>query len=213
MPENTIPTTSVFATKNTNASDVKKLIAAAVERATPDGRFPSELWGNPEFGEIGESRGWLIARRAWLEVNMPERLLEVPVIDWKNDEQVRKVGKMLSAHRDAHGTEGDSWGELMVMTGLSEGKCRKAWELATGQKSLGHRTGKGGQFAYRDPELYLEHRKAEGAHIPSDYVGKPPVEKLLNAKGKDGKIVRAQRAASPAKAAERKAERAKRVAS
>lgn len=213
MPENTIPTTSVFATKNTNAKDVSKLISAALEQATPDGRFPSELWGNPEFGGIGESRGWLIARRAWLQVNMPSRLLEVPAINWKDDEQVRKVGKLLVEHRDAKGEDGDSWGELMVMTGLSEGKCRKAWELATGRKSLGHRTGKGGQFAYRDPELYLEHRKTQGAHIPSDYVGKPPVEKLLNAKGKDGKVVRFQRAASTTNAQERRAERAKRTAS
>lgn len=209
MPTKTkIPTTSPFATKNTNADHVKKLIAASLEQASEDGTFPSALWGQAEFGGIKESRGWLIARRAWLEVNRPEALVEVPAgTDFSKKPadggvSLRKFGKQLHDLRgDGHG---DSWGELMVRTGLSEGKVRRAWEAAPDEsgnfkKSEGHRTGKGGRMLADNPEIYLGHRQQEGGHIPTELQKRPrevQVEDLLNAKDPEtGKVVRFQRPA------------------
>lgn len=209
MNAKNIPTTSPFATKNTNAKHVSALIAAALAQANESGEFPSTLWNNPEFGNIGESRGWLIARRAWLEVNQPKALVAVPAgTDFSKSPadagaSLRKFGKTLHNLRgDGHG---DSWGELMVRTGLSEGKVRKAWSSSGDHEDRGHRTGKGGRFMADNPEIYLEHRKAEGGFVPvglekrnSEIV----VEDLLNAKNADGKIVKFQR---PAKRSAKKA--------
>jgi len=196
-----IPTTSPFATKNTNSAHVEKLIAAALATASETGEFPAVLWGNPEFGNIGESRGWLIARRAWLEVNRPKALIAVPAgTDFSKSPadggvSIRKFGKILEEFR--HDGNGDSWGELMVRTGLSEGQVRRAWTTVGAKKDVGHRTGKGGRFVADNPEFYLAHRKAEGAHIPVDLtkrVREVQVEELLNAKDPvTGKVVRFNR--------------------
>ena len=208
MPTITIPTTSPFATKNTNAKHVAALIAAALEQASDTGEFPSTLWNQAQFGNIGESRGWLIARRAWLEVNRPEALIKVPAgTDFSKSPadggaSIRAFGKVLEEQR--HDGNGDSWGELMVRTGLSEGKVRRAWAAVGAKKDIGHRTGKGGRFVADNPEFYLAHRKAEGAHIPTDLskrVREVKVEELLNAKDpKTGKVVRFQRPAKRAAA-------------
>jgi hypothetical protein len=211
MPTSTVPTTSPFATSATNAADVKRLIAAGLEHT--DSTTGEIDWaGMPEAvrpfdeggkGPIGYSRAWLIVRRAWLEVNQPKSVVTLPVVDASKladgdnlkDATNRAWAKVIQPLRD----EGISWGEISVRVGKPESKVRACFKATGNRKDLGDRIGKGGRFAYDEPEFYLEHRRQEGAHIPTDLKGKPKVEQLLNAKNAQGKVVKFQRAAEVAK--------------
>lgn len=201
-----VPTTSPFATKDTLAKDVTKLIAVGLEHTDeageidwagmPDAVRPFDEGGK---GPIGYSRAWLIVRRAWLEVHNPKSLVVLPTVDAAKvaegdtlkDATTRAWSKLVQPMR----AEGCSWGEIAVRCGKPESKIRACYRATGSHKDLGDRIGKGGRFAYDEPEFYLEHRRAEGAHIPTDLSGKPKVEQLLNAKDpKTGKVVKATRA-------------------
>jgi hypothetical protein len=212
MNAKNIPTTSVFATAHTTAKDVSALIAAGLEacdesgeidwQAMPEAVRPADMGGK---GDILYSRAWLIVRRAWLEVNQPKSLRELPVVDPSKvaagdtlkDATNRAWSKVIQPLR----AEGLSWGEISVRVGKPESKIRTCYRATGNHKDLGDRIGKGGRFAYDDPEFYLEHRKVEGAHIPTDLKRKPKVEELLNAKDpKTGKVVKLQRSTATPKA-------------
>lgn len=177
MPE--IPTTSPFATANTNAEDVKELIEVGLEHMKPNGAIEwSEVGG--ETG-IGYARGWLIVRRAYLEAFNPGALEVLPT-DPDKDREFRKQCDHVINMRDNMKL---SWGEIMVRLGKSEGQVRKLYRKNGLKKDLGLRIGKGGRFAYDDPVLYLDNRKQEGAHIPLDHKGRPTPEMLLNFHAKE----------------------------
>jgi hypothetical protein len=199
MPEITIPTTSPFATASTKSADVKRLIAGAVEHHT-EGRidwktmpasarpFNVSDGSNP----IGYNRAWLIAWRAIFEVEAPDALVTLPARTADDAKSDIAWSKVISPMREK---ELMSWGLISVLTGIPESKVRKCFRATGNKKDLGLRTGKGGRFAYRDPELYLAHRKAEGAQVPVLLDHRPDVSELLNAKDADGHVVRFQRSA------------------
>lgn len=206
MNAKNIPTSSPFATKATTSADVKRLIAVGLEHTDPSGEInwhefpeavrPADMGGK---GSILYSRAWLIVRRAWLEVNEPSGLTTLPVVDpakvaagdTLKAATNRAWSKVVQPMRDA----GMSWGEISVRVGVPESKVRACFTATNSRKDLGDRIGKGGRFAYDEPEFYLAHRKAEGAHIPVELKSKPKVEQLLNAKDpKSGKVVKATRA-------------------
>ncbi len=201
MPNNTLPTTSPFATAKTNAEDVARLIAAGLDHMEAGGDIhwadmPEAVRPfNVDGGQlpIGYSRAWLIVRRAYLEVNEPSALVTLPTNADAVKQQLAQSKVIVPMRNEAQ----LSWGEIAVRCGKPESHCRKVYTKTPGMKDLGLRIGKGGRFAYDEPEFYLEHRKGEGAHIPNDgsVKGRPKVEQLLNAKGEDGKIVRFQRSA------------------
>lgn len=200
MPESTIPTSSVFATKDTSAKEVAALITAGLEHMKSDGTIDWKAMPqasrpfNVADGSlpIGYSRAWLIVRRAYLEVHQKSALVQLPARKGDKDADDRAWSKVVSPMRT---DEALSWGEIAVRCGQPESKVRKVFKDTGAKKDLGLRIGKGGRWAYDEPEFYLEHRKAEGAEIPSDLKGRPKVEQLMNAKGADGKIVRFTRSA------------------
>jgi hypothetical protein len=213
MNAKNVPTTSVFATANTNAVDIRALIADGLENTDQSGEInwkamspkvrPADVPGGS--GKILYSRAWLIVRRAWLEVNEPSALVTLPEVSEKDC----LPGEALSACKNRVWSklvqplrDGDhSWGEIAVRCGKPESKIRASFRATQSRKDLGDRIGKGGRFAFDEPEFYLEHRKAEGAHIPVEVKSKPKVEQLLNAKDpKTGKVVRFQRVATGKKA-------------
>lgn len=191
----TLPATSPFATKETVAADVSALISAAAEHVGPDGvidwkNFPQAVRPFDVAGgslKIGYSRAWLIVRRAWLEMNDPKSLTKLPAATGDKDATNRAWSKVISPMRDEQQL---SWGEISVRVGVPESKIRTCYRATGAKKDLGLRIGKGGRFAYGEPEFYLEHRKDEGAQIPSDLKGKPAVEQLMNAKNAKGEVVR-----------------------
>lgn len=193
--------TSIFSTKDTNSDDVGFLVDNC-DTLAPEGVFqPSAL---PEDFPIKYSRAWLIVRRAWIEANAKNLL--VNVTKKQVDAAQKKYGDQYDEKRHVWGpivenlrdSEKLSWGEIAVRCGMAESKVRASYRALGAKKDIGLRIGKGGKFAYGDPELYLEHRQVEGAMIPADYKGKPKPEDLLNAKNADGKVVKAKRAASAA---------------
>lgn len=174
MSKNEVPTTSPFATANTNADDVKALIEVGLEHMKPNGAIEwSEV---ADQTDIGYARGWLIVRRAYLEAFQPSSLEVLPT-DPDPDKQFRKQCDHVIHMRDVQKL---SWGEIMVRLGKTEGEVRKLYRKNGLKKDLGLRIGKGGRFAYDDPTLYQENRKVEGAHIPLDHKGRPTPEMLLN---------------------------------
>lgn len=200
MPNSTIPTTSVFATKETDAKDVAALIKEGLEHMDADGTI--DWKGMPQATRpfnvsdgslpIGYSRAWLIVRRAYLEQFQPKALVTLPARTADKDASDRAWSKVVSPMRTDQLL---SWGEIAVRCGVAESKVRKVFKDTGAKKDLGLRIGKGGRFAYDEPEFYLAHRKAEGAEVPSDLKGKPAVEQLLNAKDANGKVVRFTRSA------------------
>lgn len=98
-----------------------------------------------------------------------------------------------------------SWGEMSVRTNWPESTCRNVWRKVNPQKDKGLRIGKGGRFAYGDPQLYLDNRRKEGAHVPADFKARPKPEDLLNYKAPEsmarGKVAGKPKAAAPAKKA------------
>lgn len=174
--------TSIFSTEDTPAEEVSALLALTAELAPDAG---SDLnWAELQNAcpSIGYSRGWLIARRFQLEQHSPEVC-----------ERLVKAGKADAETQRAHGNKFHharmnlqlSWGEIAVRFGVPESYVRACFKLAGVEKDLGLRIGKGGRFAYGDPTLYLENRKAEGAQIPVDVKGRPRLEQLLNYKQED----------------------------
>jgi hypothetical protein len=134
------------------------------------------------------SRAWLIARRYQIEKYSPQLIKDLPQLPKEDAEGRFKHGKVFHADRMSSLL---SWGEIMVRHACTEGYVRACFELAGVEKSRGLRVGKGGNFLYKDPTLYLDNRKAEGAQIPVDLKGRPMVEQLLNFKAKDGDSVSA----------------------
>lgn len=176
---------SVFATSKTSVEDLQALHDVALPLMVASGGIVK--WGVIEKATgIGYSRGWLIARRWYLEQNAPATLIDMDkliaakqsaTIDF--DAAVRLVASpMIQAMYDDQKL---SWGEIMVRLGWTEGRVRKTYEATGAKKTLGLRTGKGGNFAYRDGSLYTEHRVKEGAQIPVTLKRRPVVEDLLNA--------------------------------
>jgi hypothetical protein len=200
MPAITIPTTSVFATKETPADEVAKLIAVGLETMRPGGVVN---WDALEgLTSIKYSRGWLIVRRAYLEVHGPELLTTLPAQREGEhpDAYLARIGRDLVAMRSA----AMSWGELAVRVGKPETFVRKAFKAGGVQKDIGLRIGKGGRFAYNDPTLYQEHRVKEGAIIPAELKGRPSTADLINAE--EHKALKAKVAERVAKAKAAKAE-------
>lgn len=175
--------TSPFATDNTPAEEVHTLITTGL--AVYDPEKDRLDWEKVDNGSIGYNRGWLIVARAWLEQNEPQSLVTLPdpsKYDSKGAYE-QACGKVVSKLRNEMNL---SWGRIMVITGQTEGFVRKVYEADGIQKSKGLRIGKGGRFAYGDPQLYLDNRKVEGAQIRKETVGKPRIEDLLNFKPREG---------------------------
>ena len=202
---------SIFATDHTDAKDVAALIKAGVEHMKADGSIdwkgmpeavrPSDVAGGQLA--IKYSRAWLIVRRAFLELNSPKSLVTLPTVTEAPEGSTvkeatnRAWSKVITPMRD---TDGLSWGEISVRVGVPESKIRTCYRATGAKKDVGLRIGKGGRFAYASPELYLEHRKLEGAQIPAELKGRPAVEQLLNATNPaTGKV------AAPVKAVAKKA--------
>lgn len=185
---------SIFATDNTDAKDLKVLIAAGLEHMKEDGTIawkdlpvaarPADIAGgtNP----IRYGRAWLIVRRAYLEANSPKLLVTLPTVaadkvpagSTHKEATNRAWSKVITPMRDEQKL---SWGEISVRVGVPESKIRTCYRATGAKKDVGLRIGKGGRFAYQAPELYLEHRKLEGAQIPVEVKGRPAVEQLMNA--------------------------------
>lgn len=207
------PTTSVFATKNTTSEEVAMLIRVGLETANPNGTVAwSKVQDKIPGLTIKYSRGWLIIRRAWLEVNTPDALVDTDAIvkahKAKIDElnEHRKQGEEALTFDEYHvlGTivaelhdKNMSWGEIMCRMGIVEGRARKALERSKHIKTRGLRTGKGGRFVFDDPTLYLDNMKSEGVHWQDDYRGRE-VEKALNYKPKEGEAAKPKKAAKAA---------------
>lgn len=85
-------------------------------------------------GEVGTSTG-----RAML-IYFEATVKPKDKIKGANDEE---LGEKIAAARDEDKL---SWGQIMARTGLSETKCRKLYEEATGNSTRGHRIGKGGRY-------------------------------------------------------------------
>lgn len=196
---------SIFATKNTTAEQIGILLKAALEDGL-NWQQASELSG------IKYSRGWLIVRRAQLEQNYPNLLVDSSALimgfeatslaDPKN-----LVPAALSDTVKRLHDEGCSWGEIMVRLGQTEGTVRKAFEYKTTLKSVGQRVGKGGRYWDGRADLYQENRRKEGAWIPGSLKrNEVRVEALANYVPKEAtlKKVARKRAATPRKAATKK---------
>lgn len=196
----------MFATDHMTTEEAQELIKLALPLMSENGRVP---WAKVEAATgIKYSRGWLIVRRAYLEKNHPNLLIDVKGAMDKALKQATDAGtegEFNSRPLDADGkpikdslTNGErrvmspiahtlrdqelSWGEMAVRMGIPESKVRKLFRASGAKKDKGLRIGKGGRFAYEDPTLYLEHRKLEGAQIPVDLKGKPKPDQLLNFK-------------------------------
>lgn len=200
-----------------DAKAVADLIKVGVPLMTEDSRGVGVLpWSKVEAAitgddAIGYARGWLIVRRAWLIANRPSALVDAQGAVAAARAKATKENKLSDFDEnkvlgpimvDLKDAQQLSWGEIMCRTDLTEGKCRKAYSSMAGKKDLGIRNGRGGRFAYDEPTLYLDNRKAEGAHIPSDFGAKRPApEQLMNFRAKDApapaKKATAKKAAAP----------------
>jgi hypothetical protein len=201
---------SIFETKNTTPEQIAALLKATLE----DGAN----WNQAiEASGIKYSRAWLIVRRAQLERDFPNLIVNSDqlVAAWRDANEVTSLADpkdLLSAAlsdtvKRLH-DEKCSWGEIMVRLGQSEGVVRKAFEYKTSLKSVGQRVGKGGRWVMDRGELYQENRKHEGAWIPGSLKrSEVRVEALANyvPKPETAKKVAAKRAAGTRKAAAKKA--------
>lgn len=211
----------MFVTDNMTADEAETLVKLALPLMSGSGRIN---WAEVESKtEIGYSRGWLIVRRAYLEANAPDLLVDAKGLLDKARKQASDAGQLIAFEtheggQKANVTAGErrvlspivhdlrdaklcSWGEIAVRLGLPESKVRKLYRASGAKKDLGLRIGKGGKFAYSDPTLYLDNRRKEGAQIPVDLKGRPKPDQLLNFK-KDEKP--AKKASAPKKAAAKK---------
>lgn len=91
---------------------------------------------------IGYASGWLAEQRCKLPT---DQLIPVDPAD---------VPALCAAVRHARLVEGNSWGRIMVRTGLPEGAVSRAFELATNVQRAGLRNGKGGRFLHDNAEAY-----------------------------------------------------------
>lgn len=182
MPTNT-NTSSPFATKDTPAEEIKALCAAVDVLATSAGDELKWTDLHQACPNIGYSRGWLIARRYQLEKFAPEtceRLTQTK----DQDERYAQAKKFHHARMNLQ----LSWGEIAVRFGVPESYVRACFKLYGVENDKGLRIGKGGRWVADRPDLYLDNRKKEGAHLPHDVKGisSYPVEKLLNFKPREG---------------------------
>ena len=174
---------SVFETKSANAESTAALLEAALPLMGEDGRIP---WSKVEaLTGIKYSRGWLIVRRAYLEAQNPEVLVNISGL---TSAAMAKYGSEFDLHthvvepvvRNLRDEQQLSWGEIAVRCGMPEGAIRKAYRRNGTKKDLGLRIGRGGRFAYDEGTYYQDNRRKEGAHIPTTVKMRPKVEELLN---------------------------------
>jgi hypothetical protein len=123
-----------------------------------------------------ESRTWQVARRRVIEARQPGLIVDVSALvkGCEADKVDQTIAKVVIALRD----KGESWGEINVRMGLSEGRVRKLFAQYSGRKDRGLRTGQGGRFVTDNPTLYLDNMKSEGAVISGDYKGIPAKPEL-----------------------------------
>lgn len=189
--------TSIFATDHTSAEDIQKLIEIGLPLMSDSGKV---AWSKIEEATgINYSRGWLIVRRAYLEANLPNLIIDTVGLVSKATQAAIEADRLgeFSADRDVIADLATelramslSWGEMAVRLGLPESKVRSCYKLKGGKKDLGLRIGKGGRHAYDDPTLYRANRKAEGAYIDPTMVRKPHEEELLNYVAPDAPVVK-----------------------
>jgi hypothetical protein len=183
---------SIFSTKSTDQADVENLVSN-LDHYMPEGLANTKAIADQP---IKYSRAWLILRRAYLEQNAKSLLWEPTKTATEKAHKTFGGTDPQWLERHVYGPkvtelhdEGCSWGEIMVRLGKSEGFVRKSFEACDGRKrTVGLRTGKGGRFAADRPDLYQEHRRAEGAEVPNEkgiYASNVPVEMLLNAVKED----------------------------
>jgi hypothetical protein len=191
-----IPTSSVFATAAHSTEEVAEIIRVGLETANPSGRI-SRPKVEQVMGDrltINYNRWWLFVRRAWFQVNTPTALVDIdPILAAHKAkiaelqlsdpslvyDELQVLGPIAA---DLRFEKGYSWGDIMCLMGITEGRARKAFERAAHLKARGLRNGRGGRFAYGDPTLYLENMKSEGAQLPEDLRGRPSREQALNYK-------------------------------
>lgn len=128
-----------------------------------------------------ESRTWQVARRRVIEAKQPNLLVDVSALvkGVEADKVDATIAKVIVNLRD----KGESWGEINVRLGISEGRVRKLFAKYSGRKDRGLRTGQGGRFVADNPTLYLSNMKAEGAVIKDSFKGIPTkAEQCLNFK-------------------------------
>jgi hypothetical protein len=191
-----IPTSSVFVTAAHSAEEVAEIIRVGLETCNPAGRIsrPKVEQAMGDRLTINYNRWWLFVRRAWFQVNEPTRLVDIdPILAAHKAkiaelqlsdpglvyDELQVLGPIAA---DLRFKQGYSWGDIMCLMGITEGRARKAFERAEHLKSRGLRNGRGGRFAYNDPTLYLENMKSEGAQLPADLRGRPVREQALNFK-------------------------------
>lgn len=92
---------------------------------------------------VGYASGWLAVRRCALR---PEQIIKV---------DPAKRAELLEAIRHARLVDQDSWGQIMVRTGLAEGTVSKLFEEATSVERVGLRNGHGGRFYQDNAEAYV----------------------------------------------------------
>jgi predicted Rdx family selenoprotein len=193
----TLPTTSVFSTKDSEP-EVARLIAEALGHG--DGEVVKGFWERiakesaewqaylasgrqgpePTGFRTGYSRAWLIVRRAQLEAFSADLL-------WSAD-QVAAFATERRAEYEARGVEGltadhllgdlvrylmldlhCSWGEAMCRLGWTEGRVRHLFRFGATLRDVGLRPAqRGGRFVMDKGDLYTEHRKREGAAIGAE---------------------------------------------
>jgi hypothetical protein len=191
MSSITIPTTSSFATKNSDPEQVARLIAAALDPAT--GVRNEVTWDELLPIGIGYARGWLIVRRAEIEASQPTLIPDqgkwIAARKAEYDEAVR----IQRALEDEAGTPEDervqfepfsteqalgmlvkhlmldehcSWGEAMCRLDMSEGRVRALFRMDSIMTDIGLRPAqRGGRWLMDNPTLYTEYRRKEGAVI------------------------------------------------
>lgn len=123
--------------------------------------------------QVGKGQGKVMLAYMIAKVNPKDR------IKGKDDEEL--AAKIVKARNE----QLLSWGQIMARTGLSEGKCRKLFEDASGETTRGHRIGRGGRY----PGETERPAKA------------PKVAKPVTAPGEKAVSARAKKAAAPTKAA------------
>jgi hypothetical protein len=205
----------LFVTNNMTTEEAEALVALALPLMDDSGRIP---WAKVEDATgIGYSRGWLIVRRAYLELNQPGLIVDTNGLiaearahftENGRESEFNPVkdglGRIAEHYRDNLSL---SWGEIAVRFGIPESRVRAAYKSLGGKKDRGLRIGKGGRFVYDEPVLYEDNRKVEGAHIPADLARKPKPEECLNF-DKEGRTIKERarlQAEKAAKAAARSA--------
>ncbi len=182
--------TNPFITSATSEAAIASLVeqGLAHSRLTANGNWICEY--EKIDTEIGYNRGWLVVRYEWLKANEPAKLIPAKAMMAKATLEAAKngnsqgydavrsvLGPIVAEHKDSMQL---SWGEISVRLGLPEGMVRKAYRALDAKKDRGVRNGKGGRWLFNDGTLYQDNRKREGAWIPTEVVGKPKVEQLLN---------------------------------